>query len=106
MNHKRKYQLYFKNVPFHFVEYNNGVARYKTDFLDDDGDLTSYDIIISVDDNWLEVVEDEYGEYHIYTIEDIYDRANHINEINQSDIYEIKVDTLFSNVNRHYEKGI
>lgn len=83
----------------------NGIAQYKTDFLDDEGDLSSYDIIISVADNWLECVEDEWQQLHIFTIEDIYDRAHHINEINQSDIYEIKVDTLFSNVNRHYEKG-
>jgi hypothetical protein len=65
---KRKYfSVFFSNVPFHFVEYNNGVARYKSDFLDDDGDLTSYDIIISVKDEWLGIVEDEFGGYHIYT---------------------------------------
>jgi hypothetical protein len=104
MSLTKKYRNFFKNDHFYLYQYNNGIASFRCEQVEE-GFLVSYEIIVCVLDESLEFIEDEYEKGFSYEIDEIYSISDYVVEINQHDIFTVKSDTLFSNVNRHYEKG-
>lgn len=104
MNLTKHYRLFFKSDKFYLVDYTNGVAHFRCEVIED-GFLCYYDIICTINDDYLEELE-ETDFNDVYTIEDIYQRAEYINEISQHDVFSIKSDVLFSEVKRKNEKEI
>jgi len=98
MKLSKKFEIFFKNDVFYIHDYNNGIAIFRTNGIDEDGFLSYYDIISSIDDDSLLIMEENIKEYHEYTIKDIYLYSDYIVEINQLDVFTIKSDTLFSNI--------
>lgn len=105
MTLKKKYELFFKDNLFYLVNYNNGLAEFRTEVVED-GFLCYYDIICSIDDDSLEVLEEEKEHKFTYSIQEIYYLTDYVVEINQQDVFTIKADVLFSNVERRNEQKI
>ena len=105
MNYTKKFHTFFKNDNFYLLNYSNGLAEFRTETIED-GFLTYYDIICSIKDSNLELMEDEYGEGFVYTIDVIYDLAELVKEITQHDVFTIKSDVLFSLIKRRNEQKI
>jgi len=99
----KKYHTFFKQNLFYLLDYNNGLAVFRTEEVED-GFLCYYDIICSINDNSLEVLEDEKSHKFTYSIDEIYDLTDYVVEINQHDVFTIKSDVLFSNVERRNEQ--
>jgi hypothetical protein len=104
MNKTKHYSVFFKNDVFYLVDYTNGIAHFRTEVVEE-GFLCYYDIICTVHDDFLEELEEtDYKDF--YTIKEIYCRAEYISEINQHNVFSVKADVLFSNVERQNEKEI
>ena len=101
----QKYRAFFGNDLFSLIDYTNGLAHFRTQTVED-GFMCYYDILCSISDDNLEVLEDEFEQPFAYKIDDIYGFTDYVIEINQHDVYTVKVDTLFSNINRRNEQKI
>lgn len=99
MNLTNHYRIFFSQDTFYLYDYNNGVAIFRCEVVEE-GFLSYYDIIIVANDDSLGILENEFGEGFNYSIEDIYAHAEYISEINQQDVFTIKSDTLFSSVEK------
>jgi hypothetical protein len=96
MNYTKKFHTFFKNDNFYLLYYSNGLAEFRTKTIEDG----------FIKDSNLELMEDEYGECFVYTIDAIYDLAELVKEITQHDVFTIKSDVLFSLINRKNEQKI
>jgi hypothetical protein len=105
MNKAKKFKIFFKDNLFWLIHYSNGNAIFRTEEVEE-GFLVYYDVIVCIEDDSLAVMEDEYGKGFTYNMKEIYCLTEYVVEINQLDVFTIKSDTLFSNVNRHYEEGL
>jgi hypothetical protein len=101
----KQFEIFFNSVDFYFVDYANGLAEFRTEVLNDEGELTYYKLISMIDDDWLFKIEDEFNQGFVWDIRDIYCRSERIAEITQYDIEETKTDTLFNYVN-HKLNGV
>ena len=105
MSLTKKYHTFFKSDFFYLLDYNNGIGNFRTETVED-GFLVYFDIIVCVTDDSLEAIEDEFGNRFTYTIDEIYNISEYIVEINQHDVFTIKADVLFSNIERQNEQKI
>ena len=101
----QKYRTFFDNDLFVLIDYTNGLAHFRAQSTEE-GFMCYYDIISSISDDNLEVLEEEFGQPFTYNIDEIYGLTDYIVEINQHDVFTIKADTLFSSVNRRNEQKI
>jgi hypothetical protein len=106
MSLTKHYKTFFSKDIFYLYEYNNGIAAFRTQVIED-GFLSYYDIIAVIHDDSLGVMENEFGENFEYSIDDIFSHSDYISEINQHDVFTVKSDILFSNVEKQiHEKGL
>ena len=105
MSLTKKYRTFFKSDYFCLYQYNNGIASFRCEQVEE-GFLVSYEIIVCVLDESLEAIEDEYENGLTYKIDEIYGITDYVVEISQHDIFTIKSDVLFSNIERQNEQKI
>lgn len=87
------------------TDYHNGLAEFKSELVLDEEETSLYKIIVSVADDCLGIVDDEYQDGEIfYSIQDIFDRSEKVNEITQHELIAFKVDTLFNNTTTDEEE--
>lgn len=102
------YKLFFKGVDFMLVDYYNGLAEFTSDLIvdEEEGETSLYKVIISVHDNCLKGIDEDFnsGDEITYSIEDIFDRSEKVNEITQHELIAFKVDTLFNNTTTDEEE--
>lgn len=100
------YKLFFKGVDFMITDYNNGLAEFTSEIVQDEEEASFYKVICSIADNCLGIVDDEYHDEEgvYYTIQDIFDRCEKVNEITQHELVAFKVDTLFNNTMKDEEE--
>ena len=101
----KQFEIFFSQVNFYFVDYNNGLAEFRTGVLEDEHELTYYVVISKIEDDWLLKIEDEFKQDFVWSIKDIYCRSERIADISQYDIIETKTDTLFNYVD-HKVNGV
>lgn len=99
MSLTKHYRTFFSKDTFYLLDYNNGIAIFRTEVVEE-GYMSFYDIISIIHDDSLGILENEFGESFTYSIEDIYNHSDYISEINQHDVFSVKSDILFSNVQK------
>ena len=104
MNFTKYFETFFRSNEFYLLDYTNVVAHFRTEEVEE-GFLCYYDIICTIHDDFLEEFE-ELPFNESYNIKDIYCRADYVSEINQHDVFSVKSDILFSNVQNQNEKEI